>query len=57
LFFLSLTHDTGLSNGRLILSRLKLEADFLEFKGIHWKRPIDKVFLDNIKKLKLMGLE
>jgi hypothetical protein len=54
---LSLTHDTGLSNGRLILSRLKLEADFLEFKGIHWKRPIDKVFLDNIKKLKLMGLE
>jgi hypothetical protein len=27
LFFLSLTHDTGLSNGCLILSRFKLEAD------------------------------
>jgi hypothetical protein len=40
---LSLTHDTGLSNGRLILSRLKLEASFLNEKP---KKVLDK-FISN----------
>ena len=32
-----------------------LHGDLLEFNNIQWKRPLDQVFLDNIKKLKLMG--
>ena len=47
-----------LSSERVVDLMVKyLHKDFLEFKGIHWKRPVDQVFLDNIKKLKLMGLE